>query len=58
MSEAPISRQCSTGISGLDEVLHGGLNRDRLYLIEGSPGTGKTTVAMQFLIDGANLGEK
>ena len=49
--------RASTGISGLDEVLGGGLARDRLHLLEGSPGTGKTTVALQFLIEGAKAGE-
>lgn len=47
----------STGIVGLDHVLTGGLTRDRLYLIEGEPGTGKTTLAIQFLNEGARLGE-
>lgn len=47
----------STGIPGLDAVLSGGLTRDRLYLIEGEPGTGKTTLAMQFLNAGARRGE-
>ena len=47
----------SSGIPGLDAVLSGGLTRDRLYLIEGEPGTGKTTLAMQFLREGARCGE-
>lgn len=47
----------STGIPGLDIILSGGLTRDRLYLVEGEPGTGKTTLAMQFLNEGARLGE-
>jgi Ni2+-binding GTPase involved in maturation of urease and hydrogenase len=42
----------STGIAGLDQLLRGGLVRNRLYLIEGKPGTGKTTIAMQFLLEG------
>jgi RecA/RadA recombinase len=41
-----------TGILGLDDVLAGGLPRDRLYLVEGTPGTGKTTLALQFLVEG------
>jgi circadian clock protein KaiC len=47
----------ATGISGLDDVLNGGLSRGRLYLVEGVPGSGKTTLAMQFLLDGARRGE-
>jgi len=46
-----------TGIAGLDDVLAGGLGRDRLYLLEGSPGTGKTTAALSFLREGALNGE-
>jgi circadian clock protein KaiC len=47
----------STGITGLDDILAGGLTRERLYVVEGEPGTGKTTLAMQFLREGARLGE-
>ncbi|HLZ75713.1 ATPase domain-containing protein [Phenylobacterium sp.] len=46
------------GIAGLDDILAGGLARERVYLLEGSPGTGKTTTAMSFLRAGAELGEK
>ena len=42
-------KDARTGISGLDDILGGGFERARTYLIEGSPGTGKTTIAMQFL---------
>jgi circadian clock protein KaiC len=47
----------SSGIPGLDEILRGGFIRDRLYLIEGEPGSGKTTLALQFLLEGVRQGE-
>lgn len=47
----------STGVPGLDDILHGGLAKGFLYLIEGNPGAGKTTLALQFLIEGAKRGE-
>jgi len=47
----------STGVTGLDNILGGGLTPNRVYLIEGSPGAGKTTLALQFLLKGAELGE-
>jgi circadian clock protein KaiC len=50
-------RRVSTGISGLDDILDGGFPRGHLYLIEGDPGTGKTTIALQFLLAGLNQGE-
>jgi circadian clock protein KaiC len=46
-----------TGISGLDDILGGGLTPDRLYLVEGTPGTGKTTLGLGFLLTGAKVGE-
>jgi circadian clock protein KaiC len=48
----------ATGIKGLDEILHGGLTPYRVYLVEGVPGSGKTTLAMRFLIEGARQGER
>ncbi len=51
-------RRVSTGIPGLDDILGGGLTADRLYLLEGTPGTGKTTLSVQFLRDGAARGER
>src|ERR1700722_16609743 len=48
----------STGSSGLDDILGGGLDADRAYLIEGRPGTGKTTLALQFLLEGVRRGER
>ena len=47
----------TTGIGGLDILLRGGLPADRVHLIEGDPGTGKTTLALQFLLAGRDLGE-
>lgn len=47
----------ATGIPGLDDILGGGLTRDRVYLIEGSPGSGKTTLALHYLFEGRRLGE-
>jgi circadian clock protein KaiC len=46
-----------TGSAGLDSVLNGGFPANRLYLVEGDPGTGKTTLALQFLLEGARRGE-
>jgi circadian clock protein KaiC len=51
------SPRLATGISGLDDILDGGFPANRIYLIEGDPGTGKTTLAMQFLMEGAARGE-
>jgi circadian clock protein KaiC len=50
--------QAAFGIAGLDDILAGGLERQRVYLLEGAPGTGKTTAAMSFLREGAVQGEK
>ena len=49
--------RASTGVDGLDQVLGGGWARNRMHLLEGSPGTGKTTIALQFLLAGAKTGE-
>jgi circadian clock protein KaiC len=48
----------STGCAGLDNILSGGFPRGRLYLIEGDPGAGKTTLALQFTLDGVSKGER
>ena len=53
----PAEIRMTTGIEGLDDILHGGFPANRVYLVEGEPGTGKTTLAMQFLMAGARLGE-
>jgi circadian clock protein KaiC len=51
------SKVASTGVTGLDDILNGGLTRDRMYLVEGTPGTGKTTLGLGFLLAGASVGE-
>ncbi len=53
-----MAKKLNTGISGLDDILSGGLPENRLYLMQGEPGTGKTTLAFQFLLEGIKQGEK
>ena len=55
--EDPAAGLVRTGVPGLDDVLGGGLTPARLYLVEGTPGAGKTTIAMQFLREGVRNGE-
>ncbi|SAK61085.1 Circadian clock protein kinase KaiC [Caballeronia ptereochthonis] len=57
MTNQPQPNRILSGVAGLDDILGGGLTPDRMYLIEGAPGAGKTTLAMQFLLKGAELGE-
>lgn len=51
------THRSTTGVPGLDEVLHGGLIASQLYLIDGEPGAGKTTLALQYLMQGVREGE-
>ncbi|MFP5391829.1 MAG: ATPase domain-containing protein, partial [Gammaproteobacteria bacterium] len=57
MQNASAQARISTGIPGLDDILGGGLTPQRVYLVEGSPGAGKTTLGLQFLLDGVARGE-
>ena len=54
----PTQERASTGVAGLDDVLGGGLPTKHLYLVEGNPGSGKTTLGLQFLLQGVRTGEK
>lgn len=56
-SDDPKMKTASTGVAGLDAILNGGLTPDRMYLVEGTPGTGKTTLGLGFLLSGAAAGE-
>lgn len=57
--EIPFSvPRAKTGIDGFDDILNGGLPVGHLYLLEGNPGTGKTTMALQFLLEGVARGER
>src|SRR3979490_99581 len=53
-----IASKAKTGIWGLDNILSGGFTRGHVFLVEGAPGTGKTTVALQFLLEGTKAREK
>lgn len=53
-----VPRRISTGVSGLDKILGGGFIDNRMYLVEGGPGAGKTTLALQFLLNGRAEGER
>lgn len=50
--------KCESGVTGLDDILCGGFPRDRVYLVQGDPGVGKTTLALQFLLEGVRRGER
>jgi circadian clock protein KaiC len=58
MMTSRLETKALTGVKGLDDVLNGGLTRRHVFLLEGSPGTGKTTISMQFLLEGAQRGER
>jgi circadian clock protein KaiC len=57
-SPTPATPRMSTGITDLDNILGGGLTTNRAYLLEGTPGSGKTTIALQFLLEGARQKER
>jgi circadian clock protein KaiC len=57
VSNSPLDPKCVTGVHGLDAILGGGLPANRMYLLEGDPGVGKTTLALQFLLEGVRNGE-
>ena len=57
LAEGTPAGRASTGIAGLDYLLRGGLPSNRIHLIEGHPGAGKTTLGMQFLREGVKRGE-
>jgi circadian clock protein KaiC len=58
MNAPPQSNKARSGVEGLDEVLAGGFRRGCLFLLEGNPGTGKTTIAFRYLLEGAVAGER
>jgi len=58
MTDIAIRKKAATGVAGLDDVLSGGLSEGNLFLLEGQPGTGKTTIALSFLLAGARMGER
>ena len=59
MDETSVGQvKAGTGIAGLDDILAGGFSRGHVFLLEGNPGTGKTTMALRFLLQGAEQGEK
>ena len=57
MASTSTSGYSTTGSVGLDHILNGGFTPNRLYLIEGNPGAGKTTLALRYLLDGQSKGE-
>lgn len=57
VATGPEPSRLLTGVPGLDSILSGGLLKDHMYLVDGKPGTGKTTAAMQFVMEGRQRGE-
>jgi circadian clock protein KaiC len=57
MTPNSIQATCKTGVPGLDDILSGGFPKNRIYLVQGDPGVGKTTLALQFLFEGVRNGE-
>src|SRR6186713_1857012 len=53
-----VTDKAASGIPGLDHILVGGFPRNRIYLVQGDPGVGKTTLGLQFLLEGIRNGEK
>ncbi|THV12808.1 circadian clock protein KaiC [Rhizobium rhizophilum] len=53
-----VTGKARTGVEGLDDILSGGLTRRHVFLLEGAPGSGKTTIALHFLLEGQNAGER
>jgi circadian clock protein KaiC len=51
------AKKATSGVAGLDDILQGGFSRGHVFLLEGEPGAGKTTIALQFLLEGAKEGE-
>ena len=56
--DVQVPPNAASGIAELDDILGGGFSRESVFLIEGNPGTGKTTIALQFLMAGAAAGER